>query len=66
MTHNPDLKISSAQHTVCPRGSNPFYVVSYYIKWVTTSRTYSNLILVKPSIRILIFETSEYGYLSLC
>ena len=24
-------------HTVCP-----FYIVSYYIKWVTTSWTYSN------------------------
>ena len=24
-------------HTVCPRSSNPFFIVSYYIKWVTTS-----------------------------
>ena len=22
--------------TVCPRSSDPFYVVNYYIKWVTT------------------------------
>ena len=28
-------------HTVCPRSSDPFYIVSYYIKWVTTSWTYS-------------------------
>jgi len=21
-------------HTVCPRSSEPFYVVTYYIKWV--------------------------------
>ena len=28
-------------HTVCPGGSVPFYIVSYYIKWVTTSWTYS-------------------------
>ena len=27
--------------TVCPRNSEPFYVVTYYIKWVTTSWTYS-------------------------
>ena len=27
--------------TVCPRSSDPFYVVTYYIKWVTTSRTHS-------------------------
>ena len=25
--------------TVCPRSSGPFYVVTYYIKWVTTSWT---------------------------
>ena len=28
--------------TVCPRSSAPFYVITYYIKWVTTSWTYSN------------------------
>ena len=27
--------------TVCPRSSDPIYVVTYYIKWVTTSWTYS-------------------------
>ena len=27
--------------TVCPRRSDPFYIVSYYIKCVTTSWTYS-------------------------
>ena len=25
--------------TVCPRSSDPFYIVTYYIKWVTTSLT---------------------------
>ena len=28
--------------TVCPRSSDPFYIVSYYMKWVTTSWTYSS------------------------
>ena len=28
-------------YTVCPRSSYPFYVVTYYIKWVTTSWTHS-------------------------
>ena len=28
-------------HTLCPRSSDPFYVVSYNMKWVTTSWTYS-------------------------
>ena len=28
-------------NTVCPRSSDPFYLVSFYIKWVTTSWTYS-------------------------
>ena len=27
--------------TVCPRSSDPFFIVSYYIKWITTSWTYS-------------------------
>ena len=25
--------------TVCPKSSNPFHIVNYYIKWVTTSWT---------------------------
>ena len=30
-------------YTVCPRSSDPFYIVRYYLKWVTTSWTYSLL-----------------------
>ena len=30
-------------HTACPRSSDPFYVVTYYIKWVTSSWTHSKL-----------------------
>ena len=26
-------------HTACPRNSDQFYIVTYYIKWVTTSWT---------------------------
>ena len=26
-------------YTVCPGSSDPFYVVTYYIKWVTSSWT---------------------------
>ena len=29
--------------TVCPRSSDPFYILSYYIKCGTTSSTYSIL-----------------------
>ena len=29
-------------YTVCPRSSDPFYGGTYYIKWVTTSWTYSS------------------------
>ena len=25
--------------TVCPRNRDPFYIVTYYIKWITTSWT---------------------------
>ena len=28
-------------YAVCPRSSDPFYVVTYYTEWVTTSWTYS-------------------------
>ena len=28
--------------TVCPGSSDPFYMVTYYLKWVTTSWTYSS------------------------
>ena len=28
-------------YTVCPRSSDPSYGVTYYIKWVTNSWTYS-------------------------
>ena len=30
--------------TVCPRSTYPFHIASYYIKWVTTSWTYSSCI----------------------
>ena len=30
---------------VCPRSSDPFYIASYYIKRVTTSWTYSTMML---------------------
>ena len=33
--------IRSVSYTVCPGSSDPFYIVTYYIKWVTTSWTYS-------------------------
>ena len=28
---------------MCPRSSDPFYVVTYSIKWVTTTWTYSTI-----------------------
>ena len=30
--------------TICPRSSDPFYIVRYYIQWVTTSWTQSILL----------------------
>ena len=29
--------------TTCPRNSDPFYIVTYTIKWVTTSWTQSSI-----------------------
>ena len=40
-----DIKLSSFRiHTVCPGSSDPFYIVTYNVNWVTTSWTYSNSI----------------------
>ena len=33
-------------NTVCPRSSDPFYIVSYYLKWVSTFWTYSMCLLI--------------------
>ena len=27
-------------YTLCPRSSDPFYIVSYFIRWVTTYNTF--------------------------
>ena len=35
------INLNCIQYTLCPRSSYPFYIVSYYVKWVTTSWTYS-------------------------
>ena len=32
-------------HTVCPRSSDPFYRVTHYITWVSTSWTYNMYLL---------------------
>ena len=34
---------SLSRSTVCPGSSDPFYLVSYYIKWVTTFWTHGIL-----------------------
>ena len=39
---DPHPCIKNTRNTVCPGSSDPFYVVTYYSKWVTTSWTYSN------------------------
>ena len=45
-------------HTVCPRSSDPFYIVYYYINWVTTSWTYSSIISLNwKNIFLIIYET---------
>ena len=49
--------------TMCPRRSDPFYIVSYYIKWVTTSWTHSNLVDVRIQIEknIFVFSFNRLG-----
>ena len=45
-------------YTVCPRSSDPFYIVTYYIKWVTTSRADGNMSVPVP---LLWFYKSRAG-----
>ena len=35
----PFKKKTPVYNTVCPKSSDPFCIVTYYIKWVTTSWT---------------------------
>ena len=35
-------------YTVCPRSSYPFHIVSYYVKWGTTSWAYSTRNTISP------------------
>ena len=39
----PGFQVTISYITVCPGRSDPFFIVSYYIKWVTTSWTHSVL-----------------------
>ena len=39
------MVIFKTDGTVCPISSDPFYIVSYYEKWVTTPWTYSTIFL---------------------
>ena len=31
------------QYSICPGSSDPIYVITYYVKWVTSSWTHSSL-----------------------
>ena len=42
-------KAKTNRYTVCPGSSDPFYIVSYYINWVTTSWTHSICVITPPS-----------------
>ena len=35
-----------ALSTVCPRSSDPFYTVTYYMKWFTTSLRHSTFVFI--------------------
>ena len=49
---------ASLLYTVCPGSSEPFYTVSYYIKWVTTFWTHSTKVL---DIQYLLLMLSSYS-----
>ena len=45
-SHN--TRDDSLLHTVCPGSSDLFYIVSYKMKWVTTSWTHRIILLILP------------------
>ena len=53
------LECRVADPTVCPRSSDPFYIETYYINWVTTSWTYSKS--VKIISMIFLSESGSYS-----
>ena len=44
-----NLCTRTLESTICPRSLDLIYIVTYYIKWVITSWTYSNLALIKSA-----------------
>ena len=49
--------------TVCPRSSDPFYILTCYMKWVTTSWTHSIFRPEHPK-SVLFYEQSSYMMLA--
>mgnify|MGYP007023201260 CR=1 FL=1 len=74
--HNKWNRVWRTMGTVCPRSSYPFYLVSYYMKWVTTSWTFSSLYsfyvvnydlkLVKTSRAYTVWPRSLHPVISYC
>jgi len=51
--------------TVCPRSSDPFYLVSYNIKWGTTSWTYCNIKVLYDPVISADFYIEQYNLLGI-
>ena len=56
-----DIKYLYLNYTVCPRSSDPFYILSYYIKW---SLLLGHIVLDFYNERRRSFSYSELGYFS--
>ena len=56
-----DIKYLYLNYTVCPRSSDPFYILSYYIKW---SLLLGHIVLDFDNERRRSFSYSELGYFS--
>ena len=58
-----DIRVASDNAkvcTVCPGRSDPFYIVSYSIKWVTSSWTHSiHTLNVNIALYILFFSSTD-------
>ena len=48
--------------TVCPRSSDPSYIGSYYMKWGTTSWTYSTYNEIEDIVTLVILHLYPFTF----
>ena len=54
------VELARFKHTACPKSIDPFYTVTYFLKWVTTSWTDGNANV--QSLKLISFESFLWKY----